>query len=409
MSPTIGTGILVNQLFDRVDQSIDRAKNAGLALEMEAGFQVRKTIEKMQVAYAEVMNQTLDRVDQTIANQINDVKNLVFELEQKNKRTMQELASQAQTIANTLPFHNDRPQVTSYTPSYIQRLPGDSRPIYINIKGNFEHAAETGYQPQLTFHRQTFSPCVVTGQKLEFHIPFTTVFPTLASHTFTYAEGELNIPWKTTWLKLPQKIQNVFRLTIGALPTSPGTITLDYTLDVSKKIEKIKSQIDFLSSCSDAGNEDKKDYQFTLYADTGWNIEPGTTKVREVRGAGRRSGPYLVSDQDDRAVIRATTIKNSVDIGRGKESGWMEIETSFTQSKIEIVPELHAERLDLKWGEKRTFNHPLGKWKVTLVDLESKKLEFQGPDTFSSPYIKISREGTGFSILVTPPQDIQDF
>ncbi len=112
--PALTMGVLLDQFFDRAQQFIDQVKNEGTYLEMEAGLQVRQSIVNAKVAYASSLELTMDRVDSTARNVIDQIRGSVESFQERNKATLRNLISQSQQLANTLPFHNDRPQVSVF-------------------------------------------------------------------------------------------------------------------------------------------------------------------------------------------------------------------------------------------------------------------------------------------------------
>ncbi|CAF24242.1 hypothetical protein [Candidatus Protochlamydia amoebophila] len=401
----ITTGLLLNQFFDRTQQTIDQLKNAGLHLEMEAGAQLRQTIEQAKVAYADSLNLTMDRVDATTRNTFDQLETLVSGVQARNATLMKNMAASAQQIANTLPFHNDRPQLTTVLPRFILRT--DQTPILFQFFGNFERAAEQAYAPKLTFHGQDFTATHITIQKLEFSVLPTAVFPgnqLQNAKGVVYSEGTLETYYPGTVFG---RTAAVFHLTIGALPPSPGTLTLEYRRDRVQREERLcQTQKQHIGSRKNEGNNDVINHLFKATPSEGWHVKKGTSEANPSCG-GRHTGPDFVSDDGDQVLWRGSTIKNTMDLG--SESGWMDVTISFIEWQDQIVTEQFTETIDLKWGNTKVLqaaDFPLGKWKLIFDSFDGDHHEFAGTDIDTSPYLKIKNQGGGFVIKAVKPKEL---
>lgn len=398
---TSSLGILLNQLFDRIDQTIEAAKNAGLQLEMEAGAQVRLTIENARIAYADSLNLTMDLVDQTARNTFDQLSTLVGNVESKSNALLKQAAASAQQIANTLPLHNDRPQVTTLLPKYVVRM--DDTPIQFKFMGNFEHAARPTYHPDLKFGTHTFQASRITTQLLEFTAKPAEVFEGINLQAITnvaYAQGILTIPWPATLMRTHEA---KFTVLVGALPSSPGTITLDYTTQrTERRTQSYTSPNMHLASTREAGNNDQIDHLFRAYPTPGWHVVRGSSSTK-VTHQGTCRFPSFESDHDDVVVYKGSTIHKSIG-----SSGSMDVTISFTEYQDVSVTDHHSEKINLKWGDSKAFNHPLGSWKITFNAFDGSSHEFLGSDLTSSDYIKIENQGGGFVIKATKPKDLED-
>lgn len=396
---TPSLGILLNQLFDRVDQTIDAAKNAGLQLEMEAGAQVRLTIENARIAYADSLNLTMDRVDQTARNTFDQISTLVGNVESKSSALLKQATATAQQIANTLPLHNNRPQVTTLVPKYIV----NQTPIHFKFMGNFQHASEPNYQPNLKFGTRTFQASRITTQSLEFTANPSEVFEGVNLQTITkiaYSQGILSTPWPATLMGTNEA---KFTVLIGALPSSPGTITLEYTTQRTERQTQVyTSQNMHLASTREAGNNDQIGHLFRAYPTPGWHVVRGSSST-SVTHHGECQLPSFESDHDDVVVYKGSTIHKV----KGS-SGSMDVTISFTEYQDVSVTDHHSEKINLKWGDSKVFNHPLGTWKITFNAFDGSSHEFLGSDLTSSDYIKIENQGGGFVIKATKPKDLED-
>lgn len=412
----IGVGVLINQLFDRVEQTIDAAVQGGLRLEMEAGAQVRQTIQDAQIAYNESLNLTMDRVDETARNTINQIAGLVQDLETRQENILIGLARRAQVAATALPFHNERPQLSAVLPRFVLRLPNDANDIRFKFQGNFEHAAMVGYAPTLTFNQQgPFHATHITNQQLEFQVAPLAVFPNNGPvRRITFSQGVLSVPWQFQnagflgAMSAPQRLIANFRLIIGRLPNYPGEITFNYTttaLKVSKgpSVEKrIPNQ--HLSSAREGGNNDHKDHLFMGTSDRGWHVEQNTSKV-EVTQMGEVQYPTFVSDHGNQVVYRGGTIHKVAG-----SSGVLDVVIVFKQYQEIYETTEHSETVDLAWGDSKAFTHPadakITKWKVIFNGFDGSKHEFIRSG--SCDFLKVRSDSQGISLEVPKPQELDD-
>ncbi len=403
MAAAITAGVFLNQLFDRAQQLVQQFENAGLRLEIEGGIQLRQTIQAAQAAYAESLNLTMDRIDQTARNSFDQMKTLVQLAESGQTDIINNLSSRAQQIANTLPGSNNRPQLIATFPRYVNVKGLD---ITFRCLGNFFHAANPGYGATLTIKGQTFNPHANSTQTLEFRVPSHTIFPSnmLNSATkITFEEGALKLPF-------PGGLFGgggiaTFNMTVGALPISPGKITLHWTTKHTEKITQLfKSNLLELCSRSCCGNNDQEKL-FTQSPHEGWKVEIGSSKIEMTDDSGgRKEDPSFERDEAQIVVYRAKTIHNKHDFLNGKEAGWMKFHILFTEWQEKAVEDQHSEDISLKWNDSKFFNHPLGTWKVTYDAFDGTHKEFAGSDLLSSPYVQIENQGNGFVIKAIDPK-----
>ncbi|MBS0621455.1 MAG: hypothetical protein JSR80_00630 [Verrucomicrobia bacterium] len=170
-------GVLLNQFSNVTQRAIERAEEAGCRIAVEAGVQLRQTIENVKIAYFESLDKTMDRVDITVQNALGTLRQLVDDVQSRNEQTLLSLASRTQQIANTLPLHNERPQLTEVKGRFIFKKFGDKTSARFRFLGNFQHASEQRHQPKLTFYGRTFTPCEITTQALEFSVSLDDIFP----------------------------------------------------------------------------------------------------------------------------------------------------------------------------------------------------------------------------------------
>jgi len=279
----------------------------------------------------------------------------------------------------------------------------DETPINFKFMGNFEHASQPNYQPNLKFGTRTFQASRITTQSLEFTAKPAEVFEGINLQTINkvaYSQGILTARWPAT---LVGTNEAKFTVLIGALPSSPGIITLEYTTQrTERRTQVYTSQNMHLASTREAGNKDQKGHLFRAYPNPGWHVVRGSSST-SVTHHGECELPSFESDHDDVVVYKGSTIHKIAG-----SSGSMDVTISFTEYQDVSVTDHHSEKINLKWGDSKAFNHPLGSWKITFNAFDGSSHEFLGSDLTSSDYIKIENQGGGFVIKATKPKDLED-
>lgn len=419
-------GNFLNDLFDRTQQLIQQFENAGKSLAIEGGIQLRQTIEAARAAYVDSLNLTMDRVDQTTRNTFDQMRQLVQQAEQGQINAIQTLSSRAQQIANTLPGSNTHPQLISTTPRCTHAQGQD---IVIRCFGNFVHAATNGCEATLSFQGREFTPRANSTQSLEFRVPSDVIFPTSALSQATriiYKDGTLKLPYPGGLLS--SRGVATFNVTIGTLPLTPGRIRLEWKeKGAPQKItQTFVSNLFEVCSRECCGNNDSEKL-FSQIPHEGWKVEIGSSSFEIVEKGGQCENPKFEKDDAQLVVYRAKTIKaeskgllpnigsilppgtiinvvNNSNLFPSKESGWLKFYILFTEWKSEETENARGEDIVLPWNSSRAFNHPIGKWRVIFDSFSGEHNEFIGPDTTSSPYIKIASQGMGFVIKAIDPR-----
>ena len=230
--------LLLNQMFDRTDQLIRQAEQSGIRLEVEAGQQIRQTIDYARDAYRDSMNETLDRVDPMVRGHIASIRAMLIELESQNANTMRDLSFRAIQLANQLPLADRRPQLTNVFPRLVFRMPpieGDPNPIApirVRMYGNFLPSPGDDRNPTLQFGQVACHLGQREVQRLEFTAEAPAICPDLANaNRIMFQQGELHIPWIREGVVgfMNERLTAIFRVSIGFLPPSPGQIVLHWT------------------------------------------------------------------------------------------------------------------------------------------------------------------------------------
>lgn len=417
MVGAVGVGILLDRLFNQIDQTIDNAKNAGKQLEIEAGIQVRRAIENAKVAYADSLNLTMDRVDKAAQDALGKLQTLVNDAIAGQADLLQTLASRAQQVANTLPCHNDRPQLTGVSPRFTL----DQDPVRFKFMGNFEHAGNSKCTPQLEFNGKKFSPNHSETQRLEFEVPRATLFPGINLTTIQkiiHSQGVLEAFWPTTLagINIAGINKATFKIMISAIPPSPGSITLEYkTFKVITEERPYQSDNFHLDSCKEGNrkenylwwggdNKTHENFEFRAQPTTGWNVKRDTSSNTPPTARGTYSGPHFVRDDENAVIYKATT--EHKDFG---QSGIIDFCIVFTETRDVVKETDVSEEIKLNWGNSKVF-FPKADWrpgwKIIFKTFDNFTHEFAGEDTTTTEYLRIEKQGPGFVIKATSSQKL---
>ncbi len=404
---TIVTGVVVKNLlddfFNKTNQTITHLGNEGRYLEMEAGVQLRQTIEAAKLAYADSLELTESKVNTTVKNTLSQLQSLVDGFQAKNKEILESLATRSQQVANSLPFHNDTPQLSIVKPRYVLRT--DDSPIKFTFIGNFEHAKTLS--PTLKFKTHAFQPVHVTTQQLEFSVKPSEIFSgTSNTKLISFTEGTLEIPYPSKGL-LSSQLTAIFRITIGSLPPTPGTIKLDYTETLSKRVTQSKqSSNKHLDSCKYSprhsspnnaigGHNNNEDQDFYLDATPGWTIIQETVGITGPTARGTYQGPKRINQNNP---TRVTYNVKTEHISAGT-SGIIDFCIRFEEEQNQQYPKDQTTSYDVKWGDQKTFVPAANwlSWKLTFECFDNRHIEFVGADS-KDPYLKIESQGNGYAI-----------
>ena len=265
------------------------------------------------------------------------------------------------------------------------------------------HAAEKNFTPQLTFNGKSFPPVTIQTQKLIFRILPSSIFSRNAfTESITYSEGELTVPWQGV---LPLTYKATFKVTVGALPSKPGKIFLEWITNGVQREERLyKSPIMRLDSGKDGGRTTHKNHSFEASPNVGWKKVFGRSVANYTIRNGRCDPPKFHKETDEKVTYRGSTFLDWFN-----RTGKMDVSIEFPEWRNVPWSEQHRQELQLKWGDSAIISHSLGTWKVVFYAFNGTRKEFAGVDISSSPYVKIVQEGGHSKILVMDPETPDNF
>lgn len=289
---------------------------------VDAARQIHLAIQNVKNAYDNSLKLTMGRLDNTSKKNVEQlqemveilqnesIKNLLQETGREKEKLFTSLAKQAEQLIDSLPVAGHRPLLTRVTPRYIA-IGDTSQEATIQFIGNFVDATKEGYEASLVLDGHTFAPVHSTEKELAFKIPFKLA----QMHEFIYRQGELKVQWENgAWYNLwGDKKVSEYKVWLGALPLSPGTITAFYTTTVVHKLEsstkttirerqeEIKLTWGNVVTSSHAHYETLSKLVFNAFDETCWDLRGEVLKDKIL------STPYLDIEHDDQqSTIKLT-------------------------------------------------------------------------------------------------------
>lgn len=399
-------------LGDEIEQAIEAARNAGLALEIQAGREVNLAIQNATNALSDVLTKFVTDLDNTIQDALNQLQTLVESVVNQVATDLGVIIQQVQQIINTLPFHDHQPQLTSTLPNFVvPASPAAGYPAKLQFNGNFEFAAQKEFTPTLDILRNgtvinTYAPSTSETQNISFLVQVLDMFPvgSVDPTKFNYVICRLSVPWEKTILwPIKKRVIDVYSVIIGALPGSPGKITHTYTKSVPLPPSQKPFQAGpfYQDSGSDGGNNDKIDVPYEVTPEANTHVVRNTSRLST--GPGLYGGDWsysFVSDDADKVVYNVTTIHH----GAFGSSGFVHFWITFNESYSQSVDQPQSDPVELRWGDSQIFNpDQLGTdGKFILEAFDGSREEVSGEDTDGrNPFLQTTKGGDGSITLTT--------
>lgn len=398
-------GNILDGLLESVDRSIEEAinsaRNAGLDLEIEAGRQIGIAIENAKNAYKDSLDHTIDQAGKAIQEQVEQLKSMVQDLQNKVTEELEKLESKTQQFILSLPFANKQTQLSRVQPRYAVIADGAPK-VHFKFEGVFYYSASAGFEPTLSFGDQVYAPVSTTTQSLEFEIPTGSLISNEddAMTKNSYASGILSAPWDNGWI-WSNRVESTYKVYLGALPLSPGKIQVEYT---AKKIVTVTKH--FVSGTIDAWAD--KHYpkkwvviENTTYAEAGWQICSEARAVIHAGAHGNHDNP-IVSRRERTFVISQVGLA-AFD---GKHMGRVSYHVEFDEAQEQTHITKRVEEIKLKWGDSCIIepneDEEVSKF-IFDAFADGSHNEYAGP-TLDNPYLKISAEHGKYRLSAEVPK-----
>lgn len=212
-------GDTLSQAQAAVDQVIAEATSQADTLLLNLTAQVQTTLDSTKSALEDVMNMGYKQVNSSVQSTLDQVNAIVGDLNNKATLQLHDVAKLSQQLANTLPFSNKNPQVTSYTPVYYSVVQADGT-VPVTVSGNFQYAFEQKMTPTMTWDglATPLNAGTLITQSMTFYVPAALLQAN--AQTIRRVQLTLNIPYQSGTL-FKSIEPGVFRLTVSVLPRSP--------------------------------------------------------------------------------------------------------------------------------------------------------------------------------------------
>lgn len=404
----------LKNIFDdyitRIDKTIQDAINSGnyaaIGLLSLAGDQLEKLIDHSANAYKDSLDYTLDTVSAEIHNFLIELETMIKDFESMVEANIQDTATLAQQIVNTLPLANLQPQLTSTKPRcfVVTNINGNST---VSFHGNFFWAGhyeeglfqDDDYTPQLTFGDRK---CVLLHKEnddLEFEFP-NAVFGNLPSKKYSKATGILSVFWKEQGWILNTRRENRYHITLLALPIIAGTVIATFK---SQTTEVIRIEKHFSETVAGAGTL----RTFTYKPDAGFLFDLGSIKVAKYPDC------YPVTSNFHPDALTYTVHLNTN--SRYARFGFG-IQVSQLRNNVALQPDV-TQSMELRWNESTTLNPnqqtgsrcDLSLSQFTFVDCRNKTSIFLSP-YHNQGILKVQKTANGILKLTAEiPKDLNSF
>lgn len=385
-------GLALNGLSNLVDQVINRAQSAGNTVAMKAGSAIALEIAAVRNAEQGALNDAFGHgVNPAIDATMSQLTRLVNDFDSGAIQTESDALQRAQTVASTLPLHNDAPQVSGVEPAFV--VP--SRINYLvtlSVRGNFEAAALKDMTPTLIVGSKAYVPSSISNQVLSFQVPvhelLSTTEDTSASSNYSVAKVTLSVPWKESHLLglWHSDVTYIYPLVLTALPFTPGQLTLVKFVPAPRTETMTITSHGHVASTRESGNNDRIDVPIDVALGTdaieqGWHIKPGTCAYGETaQGEHSHSDPNL---DGHRCVGSVTTIHRSA--GSSGRVDW-----SLSATAERTVPDVRRveEPIQITWGEERQLMLRAEDWeKVVFTPFTGGRTELNSRS--NNPFVSV--------------------
>ncbi len=389
-----------------LDTELDTINNYLAEAESQGDLVRLKVCQDLSLAVQTAFNvYSIEKTDQIAHETLSELSELVAQAASHDRETLLSVAARVHTLSQTFPFDRGQPQLASIQPTFFR--PTDNGVVVtVDVSGTqqnslFDYFGKAAL-PQLTLQGQTFCATEIKPGQLEFIVPSALI--TLDPTRITTVTAQLSLPWSTTWFKLfnPHAPDN-YKILMTSLPTSPGTVTFEYTTFNSVTETQKNTQGPYKL---DAKVKEQVNVEFTAKPKEGWLVVPETSEVVNVTKStqpGSTQGPTLVKETANGVTYSASALRLP-----NAPHGKIEFSVSFMEQKSKIVESKQVENFNLSWGDSLSIDQPTHPWKITYRAFNGEVKEFTSLDS-SNPYLKIENVDGMMTIRFINPAVLNTF
>ncbi|HEV2376586.1 MAG TPA: hypothetical protein VGS19_30975 [Streptosporangiaceae bacterium] len=396
VGPSIGS--ILQSLAGSVDSIIATATTGAESDILTASGSVQSAIDTAASAYAQDLNLTINQVNATVSSSIAQLQNLVAELQTSVATTLQTATNDAQQLINSIPFTNKNPQVTSYSPHFVQQ--GTQASIEVIVNGNFVYAAQQHLTPTLSVGGRTIRPNENTTPQLGFSVPMS-LLPS-AGAALQSISLRLSAPYEQGLVFHSTQLDS-FALLVTVLPANPFTSLVLYTNQQGGEVQKTIVQppgssassggwyLESYSTCQDASFTD------AFGADPNWTIIPSTVTAVVTSNKNPGNAQVTAVGSIAQAQINAMTEPNCTCFIVCGSHGSGDVTFYLTYTEEQAGPStVQATPISLGWGDTVSESVSSG-WTLKATLFDGHLIDFNNSDS-SNPYIHVTNYGANITI-----------
>jgi hypothetical protein len=372
---------------DRLDMILrSNATYTATEFETRLRFLIANTLNECK----DIMDVSIDRVDNRLKNNIEYIESTMCELEASAGVILDDFGARIAFAALGI-MKPATPLFLSIEPSCIIQASNVENVVF-TVRGYFPHLGVSGFEPSLILN-ETRATLVKPSQKeCSFSIPQRILF----SMDPNACVANIEIPVKNS---SPHK----YKLLLGIIPPSPGTISVEHTDKVAKReINPTPRSGHFhFATSHNSWQKANKNELCRIQTTPGWKVLRGSHRVQVHHNKGA-TALQLETENDLEVAYRAQTLYRK----SKRACGELRFTLSFSEYR-ELDPVTVKTAVELKWNESKLLNFPPDTWKVIFTPFDQPfSREFLSPSN-KDPYININSEGPGLRISTKDPTKVK--
>lgn len=385
-------GLILNQFFDRVTQLIQQFQNTGLVLEVNAGAQIQNLIDSAENAFKDALNTAASDLSAQQQQLTSELQSMIDDLQ---NGLIDDLTSKLQTIANTIPFGNHFPQVSSFSGNVIAQ--GGDDHVQVTLTGNFPDIGRNGYNAYLAVGSTKITQATKTTQTLTFMVPKSLFKADPAK--VTYTPFSVGIPYLETEVLgiIHHERFASFNFNFIVLPPAPGYYVLQTT-----QLATVRQEVgdSFGNLVWDSSDDDIDEIKGVSMSD-GWECIPNTVSYVFTRVQGSQGGDWFDLGNASTPTFAGWHFKTEHH-GFGT-SGKLTVTLNFRKWKnVSQLQTVSTPNTPLHWGDVHAITvDPTATWKIIFYQFDGSIKEYIASE-HTNPYLWIDTAGNSISIKLIP-------
>ena len=381
-------GTLGAWLKERQTTSESAASGAMAAqreVSVAAVLQVQRAIARARIAMRDRLAARVETLDAGTRETLSEIDSAIAALPSAEPRAAKQTGDRIQLVADSLGVPAQVPQVRSFGPVYLfSFLPFQT----LTVRGNFPAQYPQGEVPKLTVNDRVFKAYTYDTQSIGLSLPADSLSP--AAQGVAWSRADLAIPWEAPRFDSFARQGFGNFVVIGMLPHSPGRMTIDHQVEITRS-EEVARTSDALTLSAEAGESEQAACLTLTPADiaAGWKFKAGSVApVFAAQSGGALKDHGKISEDERSACWR-------VELNSAERLVWR-LTAVLRRDVRETRTE--SEAFDLAWGGSRVFNFPAGSWKVRYAKYGGAEVVFGATD-LTSPLFRV--EGNARSVKVS--------